>query len=201
TMYRFGLQVGDSNNGSCSSLSTNKFHCNYNLDSTIFSFQTNIKGFKRHTSQGVTNINENRFASGIGVVYYYKKNQGNANASWSTSILKYCVLDRITYGDTTPVSITTNISEISASYSLSQNYPNPFNPSTNISFEIPHRERVSSREYNTFDQSVAELVNQDLSAGSYSYSFNASNLPSGVYFYKLTAGNEFVQTKKMLLIK
>lgn len=87
------------------------------------------------------------------------------------------------------------------SFSLSQNYPNPFNPSTNIGFEIPTKQKVSLIIHNIIGQSVAVLVDDVLSAGSYSYSFNAPDLPSGVYFYKLTAGNEFSQTKKMLLIK
>lgn len=91
--------------------------------------------------------------------------------------------------------------EIPTSFSLSQNYPNPFNPSTNISFEIPSKQKISLIIYNILGRSVAVLLNDVLSAGNYNYAFDASNLPSGVYFYKLSVGNEFSQTKKMLLIK
>ncbi len=94
-----------------------------------------------------------------------------------------------------------NNSNTPTSFSLSQNYPNPFNPSTNISFEIPSKQKISLIIYNILGKSVAVLVNDVLSAGKHNYAFDASNLPSGVYFYKLTAGNEFTQTKKMLLIK
>src|SRR5690606_27853451 len=106
----------------------------------------------------------------------------------------------INRGGTVGINMVTN-SQIPNSFSLSQNYPNPFNPSTNIGFEIPTKQKMSLKIYNIIGQSVAVLVDDLLSAGKYNYAFDASSLPSGVYFYKLTAGNEFSQTKKMLLIK
>ena len=81
-----------------------------------------------------------------------------------------------------------------------QNYPNPFNPSTTISFSIPKEEFVSLKVFNSLGEEVAELVNETLTAGSYSVSFNASKLTSGIYFYKIAAGN-FFQTRKMMLVK
>ena len=85
-------------------------------------------------------------------------------------------------------------------YSLSQNYPNPFNPTTSIDFSIQKPGLVSLKVYNILGQEVATLLNKEMKSGTYTYSFDASNLSSGVYFYKITAG-DFVQTKKMLLLK
>ncbi len=93
-----------------------------------------------------------------------------------------------------------SISEIPADYELSQNYPNPFNPSTIISFSIPKTGNTELSIYNILGQKVATLVDKELSAGSFEYQFNASNLTSGIYFYKLQSNN-FISIKKMILIK
>jgi hypothetical protein len=85
-------------------------------------------------------------------------------------------------------------------YTLDQNYPNPFNPSTTIRFSVPNSELVSLNVYNSIGEKVAELVNQDLPAGNYSVDWNAENISSGVYFYKLKAGS-FIETKKMILLR
>ena len=85
-------------------------------------------------------------------------------------------------------------------YRLEQNYPNPFNPTTNITYVLPKTENVSLKVYDVLGREVATLVNEVKPAGAYTVPFNASNLASGVYFYKLQAGS-FVQTKKMMLIK
>lgn len=92
------------------------------------------------------------------------------------------------------------IDEIPTQYALTQNYPNPFNPSTKINFSIPQNEFVKIKVYNSLGQQVAELVNEELSAGNYSVEFNAENLSSGVYMYTLNSGN-YSLTKKMLLVK
>ena len=89
---------------------------------------------------------------------------------------------------------------IPSEYTLSQNYPNPFNPSTNIKFSIPENGLVSLKVYNVLGEEVTELINKELTTGTYTVNFNASKLTSGIYFYTLSSGN-FVQTKKMLLIK
>ena len=86
------------------------------------------------------------------------------------------------------------------SYVLSQNYPNPFNPSTKIEYRIPERSSVSLVVYNTIGQQISILTEGEKEAGTYSIEYNAENLPSGIYFYRIQAGN-FVQTKKMVLLK
>ncbi len=85
-------------------------------------------------------------------------------------------------------------------FNLNQNYPNPFNPSTTISFSIPETDFVTLIVYNSIGQEVVKLIDSELSAGTRQVQFNAANIPSGTYFYRLRAGN-FVQTKKCLLIK
>ena len=90
--------------------------------------------------------------------------------------------------------------EIPAQYILQQNYPNPFNPVTNINFSVPKTGLVKLTVYDASGREAAILFNGELSAGSYNYDFDASQLASGVYFYKLEA-NDFTQTKKMVLVK
>ncbi len=85
-------------------------------------------------------------------------------------------------------------------FGLHQNYPNPFNPTTTIRYAVAHRSHVLLTVSNTLGQEVAELVNCDIEAGYHSVQFNARNLASGVYFYRLTAGS-FTTTKSMLLVR
>ncbi|MCX7876470.1 MAG: T9SS type A sorting domain-containing protein [Melioribacteraceae bacterium] len=90
--------------------------------------------------------------------------------------------------------------EIPVEYSLEQNYPNPFNPTTTISFVIPKSGLTTLSVYNLIGEKIATIVNENLNAGHHEFSFNAQNLPSGIYFYKLESGS-FSQTKKMILMK
>ena len=107
-------------------------------------------------------------------------------------------------GDIGPVGIPTNVrtANIGApiSFSLMQNYPNPFNPSTLISYSIPRASNLKLIVLNILGQTVKVLENEFKSAGNYSVNFNAADLPSGIYFYRLEAG-QFSQVKKMILVK
>jgi len=85
-------------------------------------------------------------------------------------------------------------------FSLSQNYPNPFNPSTTIHFTVPQNNQVTLKIFDVMGKEVATLINEEKSEGNYEIEFNATNLPSSIYFYQLRAGS-FNQTKKMLLLK
>jgi len=87
------------------------------------------------------------------------------------------------------------------SYKLSQNFPNPFNPVTNLEFGISKLGFISLKIYNTLGVEVATLVNDDLNPGTYKYSFDASALASGVYFYKLAVDGNIIDTKRMVLLK
>ncbi|MFH1193153.1 MAG: T9SS type A sorting domain-containing protein [Candidatus Jorgensenbacteria bacterium] len=83
---------------------------------------------------------------------------------------------------------------------LSQNYPNPFNPSTSIKYEVSSITYVRLAVYNILGIEIAVLVEERKSPGAYTVRFDGSNLPSGIYFYRLQAGN-FVETKRMALVK
>ena len=88
---------------------------------------------------------------------------------------------------------------------LSQNYPNPFNPITKIKYEIPGQARndnalVTLKVYDILGREIVTLVNEEKPAGEYEVEFDATNLPSGVYLYRLTAGN-FSETKKLVFLK
>ena len=86
------------------------------------------------------------------------------------------------------------------SFQLQQNFPNPFNPATTIAFELPQTEFVRLQIYNTLGEEVSTLVSGRLTAGKYEYEWDAVNFPSGVYLYKLQAG-EYINVKKMVLMK
>jgi hypothetical protein len=83
---------------------------------------------------------------------------------------------------------------------LEQNYPNPFNPTTSISYSIPKAGNVRLTVFDVLGRDVAVLVNEFKTAGSYTIGFNASELSSGVYFYRIEAG-DFKDVKKMTLVK
>ncbi|MHB8580552.1 MAG: T9SS type A sorting domain-containing protein [Ignavibacteriaceae bacterium] len=85
-------------------------------------------------------------------------------------------------------------------YTLYQNYPNPFNPSTIISYQLPVSSKVVLKIYDLLGRDVATLVNKEQTTGNYKVRFNGNNLASGVYFYRLKAGN-FAETKKLVLLK
>lgn len=93
---------------------------------------------------------------------------------------------------------TTN--NIPYEFKLEQNYPNPFNPSTKIEFSIPERSFVSLKIYDVLGREVSKLANGEMQAGLHSVNFNASGLSTGIYFYKIEAGN-FIKVKKMSLLK
>ncbi len=85
-------------------------------------------------------------------------------------------------------------------FHLYQNFPNPFNPTTNIQFSVSSREYVQLKVYDILGKEIAILVNEEKPAGKYEVNFNASSLASGVYIYKIQAG-DFISSKKMILLK
>lgn len=101
---------------------------------------------------------------------------------------------------TDPTVNVQTINQMPQDYFLSQNYPNPFNPSTMINFGIKEEGNVSIKIYNILGSEIAEVVNDYFTPGTYSYSFDASELSSGIYFYRLNAGT-YTEVKKMILEK
>jgi len=99
------------------------------------------------------------------------------------------------------ISINGNQNEIPEGFTLEQNYPNPFNPVTNIKFTVPQASMINIKVYDAAGRQTSELVNEIKNAGTYNVEFNALNLPSGVYFYKMTINGAESIEKKMVLVK
>lgn len=122
----------------------------------------------------------------------------------SSSSLKVYQSETITYADLSVTGVD-HTNDVPLEYSLEQNYPNPFNPSTKIRFTLPQEAFVKLTVYNLLGKEVSTIANKNQQAGTYEYTFDASNLSSGIYLYKLNAvnasGKEIIQTKKMTLIK
>ena len=90
--------------------------------------------------------------------------------------------------------------KLPSEYNLAQNFPNPFNPVTTIAYQLPKTDRVSIIVYDLLGSEVTTLVNSVQSAGIHNVSWNASNVASGIYFYRLRSGS-FTQTRKLVVIK
>ncbi|NNG26411.1 MAG: T9SS type A sorting domain-containing protein [Ignavibacteriaceae bacterium] len=165
----------------------------YNRDSSFYVYEYLPKIIPPHDSIELTimfePIEEGRFTDKI-----------NFRSATDTLLITQQVFVE---GTTYPVSVEDEITKI-YSYSLSQNYPNPFNPSTNIKYQIFEAGLVSLKIYDVLGNEIVTLVDEEKPAGLYEVNFNSGsihqNISSGIYFYQLKAGN-FIQTKKMLLIK
>jgi hypothetical protein len=123
-------------------------------------------------------------------------NTDENTVEFSSSVVSNLVALSVT--EVTAVEKKNNIVPIE--FSVSQNYPNPFNPTTRIEFSIPQVGLYALKVYNVLGEEVATIVNKEFVPGTYSYSFNANNLSSGIYLYKLV-GNNVNITKKMMLVK
>lgn len=140
------------------------------------------------------------------VVYAFIVTEGETNLVAVNNLIEKAkaVKSFYNYYNTSFTSLKSFEAPIPEYYKLSQNYPNPFNPSTEIEFEIPMKGFVSLKIFNILGEEIAELINNDLDAGSYSISFNSNingiKLPSGIYFYTLSV-REYSKTKKMVLLK
>ncbi len=104
------------------------------------------------------------------------------------------------YRERFPVSVAERESEAPASFALQQNYPNPFNPSTEIKFDLAQRGHVSLKIYDAMGREVRTLVDRTMNAGTHAFTFDASGLTSGIYFYTLRTNN-FTATRKMVLMQ
>ena len=120
--------------------------------------------------------------------------------SFQSTGQRFGLLDEITLTLSTLVGVKTSPNASVRTFTLAQNYPNPFNPVTQIAFELSHRQHTSLNIFNTRGQLVRELLDQKMDAGQHIIIFDAHDLPSGVYFYRLEADWSFLE-KKMLLIK
>lgn len=148
--------------------------------------------------------NSKEYLKGIGL---YLAAGGGGHEFWGQT-LRGCLINGVLYGDTNLVGINQISGKIPETFILYQNYPNPFNPTTKIRFSIPHShlegdkgsDKIVLKIYNILGKEVTTPVNEQLKPGNYEVDWNASDYPSGIYFYKLTA-NSISLTNKMVLIK
>jgi hypothetical protein len=172
---------------------TNKYiHSLVAIDSNIFAgtergvfLSTNNGRYWHCIDSGLTNkyvqtlliSNNNLFAGTIGCGVWYRP-----------------LTEMITTG------VKDKENDLPNQFSLSQNYPNPFNPSTTITFSVGMYSYTSLQVYDVLGREVATIVSEKLPAGNYSRQWNAANMPSGIYFYRLKAG-DFIETRKLVLLK
>ena len=128
---------------------------------------------------------------GSGNVYVTGSSYGGSGTSDDYCTIKYLQ---------TPTGLQAIGNEIPKEFKLIQNYPNPFNPNTKIKFDLPKNVNVKLTIYDMLGREIETLVNEKLNAGSYEVTFDGTKYTSGVYYYRLNAG-EFVETKKMILVK
>ncbi|MBN2009748.1 T9SS type A sorting domain-containing protein [candidate division KSB1 bacterium] len=147
-----------------------------------------ISGDIIYAERGITATVFGNYGAGQLIAYYVMP---------TIAAEEYTVLQR--EFTATDVSLENN-SRLLADYVLFQNYPNPFNPSTKISFYAPTLQYVSLEIFNLKGEKIATLVNGELPRGVHNYTFDASELASGIYFYQLRAAG-FIQTRKFTLLK
>jgi len=162
--------------------------------------------------EGIGFINENTGWIGGHTGPTYETTNGGLNwhlSGWGTNLnrirflsdtLAYAVGQTVYKFTTEPIGIQPISTEIPKQFLLHQNFPNPFNPATDIKFQIANSGFISLVVYDILGREITTLVNEHLKAGLYSVSWDASNYPSGVYFYTLLTNN-FYESKKMILLK
>ena len=194
------LRSGQNDSFSVCDMLSNRSACTDTSTLTIFGMQRRTKTFAIIVFE---HGKRTRYVKDFGIDYY--NTYGLIGImSGCTNILQGCVINGTMYGDT---SLLVGIRRISSNtpdkYNLYQNYPNPFNPGTKIKFDIPAVSAkliASLRIYDMLGREVAMPVNEELKPGTYETEWDAANYPSGVYYYKLTAG-DYSETKKMVLLK
>ena len=166
---------------------TAKVVANLNIDSAVFVVNGNIVHTWRYTA--------GTFGAGCPKVL-------DANNFFGAEATDEMYVDDYYYNPNTiwPTGVKQQSQEIPVTFALEQNYPNPFNPTTNIKFSIPTQGLVTLKVFNSLGKEVATLVNEVTNTGTYVVDFDAGNLTSGVYFYRLQSDN-FSETKRMILIK
>jgi subtilisin-like proprotein convertase family protein len=145
----------------------------------------------RYKPQSLLSAFNNTQSEGDWVLLIYDKSSGNQG-----TLLNWCL--QIVYENTVGISEISN--KIPGGFVLFQNYPNPFNPNTVISFDLPKTGYVNLKVFDLLGREISTLINENLKAGNYQYTFKASALPSGIYFYTLNSG-DFNKTQKMILVK
>jgi len=174
-------------------------------DNVILNWSTaselNNLGFEIERSDGNKEFLRLGFVEGHGTTtekqeYLFTDNTLLNEGNYSYRLKQIDLDGTVTYSEV----IEIEFNNLPTSFTLYQNYPNPFNNSTIIKYEVPEEKIVTIRIYNAIGEDVVTLVNEVKKAGRYSVTFNADNLPSAIYFYRIATDN-FVETKKMILLK
>jgi hypothetical protein len=183
-----------------SSLTASTSINNIQLEWTTSS-ELNNRGFEIQKSIDGNNFFSIGFKEGFGTTTEINHYSFNDQVNLNTITDIYYRLNQIDYDGSYEYSQVLKVTyDVPFEFSLEQNYPNPFNPSTRISYSVPKNAQVNLKIYDIMGAEVRELVNQKQPAGLYEVQFDGSNFSSGMYFYKLTAG-DFVSVKKMTLLK
>jgi hypothetical protein len=141
-----------------------------------------------------------RYAYGFGF-YKYNFTINIGPGGFIRRDLLGCVINGTVYGDTSlPIGINIISSEIPEEFKLFQNYPNPFNPETEIKLDLPKSSNINLVICDMLGRELYQISNEYLKAGSYTFTWDAREFSSGIYFYRLVA-DDYVETKKMILIK
>jgi hypothetical protein len=187
------LAMSVNNSINCFFESINLRKCTALGSQSVFGVTRNTKSFL-HDGLIYSNLT---YASGIGVISYCS---GEPPPCESYTTLIGCVLNGVVMGDTLLTGTEQTNTTLPDKFFLAQNYPNPFNPETVISFAVPKSSFVSLKIYNALGVEMTTLINEEIKSGYYNYKWNGQNLPSGIYYYKILAG-EFTETRKMILVK
>jgi len=173
-------------------------------DSTYNLFGESITAqiFQKTTEKEFYNV---ELAQGFGLT---EQHGGTTDYDWASHLtLRGAVIDGVIYGDTSIIISVEDEENIPNNFNISQNYPNPFNPTTKIKFTLPNVGDENFRPlqtqlivYDILGREIKTVLNKLMQPGEYEIDFDATGLPSGVYFYRLSSGS-FVQTKKMVLIR
>jgi surface antigen len=159
------------------------------LDAGSFSSRGHVAVVESKNDDGTITVTESSFSTDQGSVWNILWHHRTVIPTWFANFIHL--------SKATSVASQTILPKES---SLSQNYPNPFNPSTTIEFALPKSAYVTLRVYDLLGRQVGELVNEKLGSGTYTRQWEARDLASGVYFYRLTTGS-FVQARKLLLLR
>ncbi len=174
----------------------NAFVTELNSSGSALVYSTYIGGDTTVGSSIVLDASNNVYVAGVTTSSNYPTTSGAYQTTLSG--VQDAFVTKLNISNATFVQ--SNSSSVPNKFELMQNYPNPFNPSTVINYQLPVNSFVTLKVYDVLGREVKMLVNERENVGSHSVTFNASNLPSGVYFYRLQAGT-YSETKKLLLLK
>ena len=179
--HTFKVEIGSSTNGSDFTPGGAEATITGTGSATVFTYETNTSAFGVATGEYLAF----RITNNSGVSYIVEVGGAGSYCSSPNGSGDYLVIDKL---------------NAFTEYSLRQNYPNPFSTSTLIHYELPERTNVILKVYDVFGREVSTLFEGEQNAGKYEVEFNGTNLPSGIYFYQLQAG-EFLAVRKLLLLK